>query len=359
MNAKNNLEAFALKDINELETVGSTDKVNVLVEAGRMEGYDASNGDWRGTRRYLVKKDGDTAVIGSTLLEDIGKTDMGDPGNIAAFGRWGKSRYPAKRYLFIVWNHGTGWVKTRGISYDDETGNHVNIPQLARALRDIGGVDLYASDACLMQMAEVAYEIRDQAAYIVGSEETEPTDGHDYAAILSELAADPEMGPERLGEILVDSYAAQYERVGRGSTHSLVRASALGGLAAAMREFTAAAMRSGDKDVLLKARGSAQAYSRRENKDLYDLARRTAEASSNSELRAAARSLMEKLKGEVIVLSRFTNSDGGSWWLPTHYDDSSGLAVYLPARAADNGYEELRWAADSGWLEFLSWLASP
>jgi len=227
MNAKNNLEASAIKDINEMETVGSTDKVNILVEAGRIDGYDTSNGDWKSTRRYRIARDADAAKIGSPVLADLGKTDMGDYRNIAAFGKWAKANYPAKRYMFIVWNHGTGWIRTnsRGISYDEETGNHVNTPQLGSAMREIGGVDLYASDACLMQMVEVAYEMRGSAALIAGSVETEPMDGFNYAALLSPLAAVPSMSPEQLGRILVDSFIAQYVSPSRGATYSFIKAS--------------------------------------------------------------------------------------------------------------------------------------
>jgi len=39
LNAKNNLERFGIKDVNEMEMVGSSDKVNIVVEFGRMEGY--------------------------------------------------------------------------------------------------------------------------------------------------------------------------------------------------------------------------------------------------------------------------------------------------------------------------------
>jgi len=169
INGKNNLEEFALKDINEMEMVGSTDKINIVVELGRMDGYDASDGDWKGVRRYLVKKDSDSSKINSLLVEDLGMKDMGDYNSLISFGKWAKEKFPAKRYMLVVWNHGSGWTKggkpiiTKGISYDEQSGNHINTPQLGLALKEIGKVDVYGSDACLMQMAEVDYEIKDYA----------------------------------------------------------------------------------------------------------------------------------------------------------------------------------------------------
>lgn len=361
MSAKNNLEASAIKDINEMESAGSTDKVNILVEVGRIDGYDISNGDWKSTRRYRIAKDADAAKINSPVLADLGKTDMGDHRNIAAFGQWGKANYPAKRYMFVVWNHGSGWKRKKGrwISNDEETGNHVNTPQLGSAMREIGGVDMYASDACLMQMAEVAYELRGSATYIAGSVETEPMDGFDYATLLSALTAAPSMPAEQLGKVLVDSFIAQYVSPSRGATFSLIKTSGLSGLAVATKKFTDAALRSGDKASFLKARAAAQAYSHYENKDFYDLVRLSAEAAPSPEVKSAGMALMEQLKRNVIVHSRFNNSDGSSWWSPTDFDDTNGLTVYLPATAPATGYDELQWAGDSGWLDFAAWLARP
>ncbi|MBI2525262.1 MAG: hypothetical protein HYV93_04700 [Candidatus Rokubacteria bacterium] len=54
-------------------------------------------------------------------------------------------------------------------------------------------------DACLMTMIEVAYQLRDHAQILMGSEEIEPGAGWPDAAILGDLAAKPTVGPEELG----------------------------------------------------------------------------------------------------------------------------------------------------------------
>ena len=184
VNSKNNLEQYGLLDVNEMEMVGSTDKVNVVAELGRINGYDSSDGNWIGSRRYLVKKDANMNKIVSPVLKDLGKVDMGDYKHLIEFVNWAKAAYPAKKFMLIVWNHGSGWDKngrpriSKGISYDDETDNHITTPQLGMALKAIGKIDVYGSDACLMQMPEVVYEIKDYVTYVVGSEETEPGDGY-------------------------------------------------------------------------------------------------------------------------------------------------------------------------------------
>jgi hypothetical protein len=87
---------------------------------------------------------------------------------------------------------------TKGISYDDETNHHITTPQMGAMLKGINGVDVYGSDACLMQMPEVDYELKDSVDYIVGSEETEPGDGYTYNTFLGPLAARPAMTPAEL-----------------------------------------------------------------------------------------------------------------------------------------------------------------
>ena len=162
MNAKNNLEASGLADLNEMELAGSSEKVNIVAELGRIKGNDDSDGDWTGARRYFVNKDADSAKINSALLAELPKADMGDWQHLAEFIAWGKQNYPAKHYMVIVWNHGNGWKSRtpaqKGLSNDDETGNHITTVQLGQALTQSGKLDIFAMDACIMQMAEVAWE---------------------------------------------------------------------------------------------------------------------------------------------------------------------------------------------------------
>jgi|GEM_PF-264718 len=361
INAKNNLEKFGLKDMNEMELVGSGDRHNVVVELGRMGGYHDSDGDWTGARRYLVRKDGDPSAITSPVLQEFQAVDMGDYRHLVKFGKWAKANYPAKKYMLIVWNHGSGWDKSRasngarGISYDDETGNYIDTPQLARALKKMGGVDVYGSDACLMQMAEVVYEIKDHAKYVVGSEETEPGDGYTYDAFLAPLAARPEMTAEELARTAVDAYADHYKAAGKPTTQSYVRTSAVPGFLAASDAFARALMLSGDREAAHKALRGAQSYATQANKDLYHFAQLAAAGTQDPDVKAKAGALMAFIKDGFVGHNRTTN-ESESWWNPVNYDDSHGIAVYLPAGAAPENYAGLRWARESAWDEFLAWL---
>jgi len=347
VNAKNNLERYGMLDLNEMEMIGSTNKVNVVAELGRINGYDSSDGNWISTRRYLVAKDANMAKIVSPVLADLGKVDMGDYKHLVDFATWGKTNYPAKRYMLIVWNHGAGWIKSqalgeKGISYDDETGNHITTPQFGMAMKAIGKVDVIGTDACLMQMPEVNYEIKDYVDYIVASEETEPGDGYTYNTMLGPLMAKPTMLGAELGKLAVDAYADHYGA--QDHTQSLVLASAMNGLVPLVNNFVAAAMAANEKALIKTAMSDAQSYAYAENKDLWHFLSLYGAASQDANVKSAAQSLQAYITGNLVLHNRVNSN----------YSDSHGLAIYMP-NYVNSSYNNLAWARDAQWDEFINW----
>ncbi|MBI4350332.1 MAG: hypothetical protein HY550_02730 [Elusimicrobia bacterium] len=353
INAKNNLERYGLLDVNEMEKIGSSDKVNIVVEMGRIAGYTSADGDWKTTRRYLVKKDGDFSKITSPVLADLGKTDMGDYRSLVAFVKWAKAAYPARKYALIVWNHGSGWDKarafdvTKGISYDDETGNHISTPQLGLALKEMGGVNVYGSDACLMQMPEVTYEIKNYTEYIVGSEETEPGDGYTYDLFVGPVVANPAMSALQLGKTAVDGYSDHYQSVGQGSTQSLLKSDAQDAFVPLVNAFVTAAMASGEKAAVKAAAGAAQSYAVYDNKDLGHFLTLYADSTGNADAKAKALALKAYLTGTLIAHNRVTREYANG--------NTMGLAVYLPGYSFNSDYNELAWAKAAQWDELIKW----
>ena len=74
MVADNNLESAGIEDLNEMEQVGSTEEVNIVVQMDRHKEYDTSNGDWTGTKRFYITQDSDTETITRVGIEDISET---------------------------------------------------------------------------------------------------------------------------------------------------------------------------------------------------------------------------------------------------------------------------------------------
>src|SRR5215470_11222803 len=243
--ADNDLEGELLSDLAEMERVGSTPGViEILAQVDRSPGQDTSKGNWRGTRRYYVTRGTDPRKISSHVLADLGATNTGDPGVLESFIRFGALRYPARKTALVLLNHGSGFYVppemdsahrgaddwpdpsrprrwspifhttrerlsetspvSRGIAYDDGAGDCLDNQELKRVLATahhrLGRkVDLVGMDACLMTMIEVAYQLREHAEVLVGSEAVEPGPGWPHAAILGDLMKSPTMTPMELG----------------------------------------------------------------------------------------------------------------------------------------------------------------
>ena len=154
---------------------------------------------------------------------------------LRGFLEWGARRYPAERYMVVVWGHGEGWAAAQrppgasrepperpplpavptaaddpfggrfrgGLAFDWTQRSYLDIPALAEALRELGTtvgrpVDVYAADACLMQMAEVATELRDSARFVVSSAYLQDFVGLPYRSLLAGLndsSGPPGSGP--------------------------------------------------------------------------------------------------------------------------------------------------------------------
>lgn len=346
LNGKNALEDNAMAAANKLESVGSSDRVNIVMELARIKGYSTDDGNWTGSRRYLVQKDANFNSVTSPVLQNFPKSDMGDYNHLADFGRWAKANFPAKHYLLIVWS-GDGWKpKGRSLSYDEETYSRMTTPQLAQALAQIGKVDIFATDAGMMQLDAIDYEIKDYADLILGSEETSPGEGYPYGDMLYPLVFDPSMSPEDFGALAVDIYGGYYG-TREPSNLSLVRAARMPRLRQLTDAWAAAAMASGETALIKKARDTAQCYVFTENKDLYDLVSIVAAGASSPDLKARSAELLAFIQNELVAANATVGDE---------LSGSHGIAVYLPTFGYNAAYSQLAWARDGSWDEFAQWV---
>jgi hypothetical protein len=394
MNGKSNIEPFALGDLNRFETVGSTGKVAIVAEIGRSRGLDndtAADGDWAGVRRYYVTKDADPEHIASPRLEDLGDRDMGDWKEAAAFLKWAKAEYPAKKYLFVIWDHGWGWLDplkpgkaaaAKSISHDFTTGNYISTLEMGNIFREAGRVDMYVSMACFMQMAEVAYEIKDGADVIVGAEEVIQLPGLNWEAFLAGLAAKPAAGAEAAGALMVDTFREMYSRPemlqllkegGYGTQLSAIRSAKLPGLAARLKAWYRLAMAAGDRAALAGAKadvvrfeiGDASTDPEKRIAFYGDLHHFVSLAAANADnslpgaaaALAAGERLNEFITSELVIRNAAIGADR------TGKDFSSvkGLAVNIPGRPGTlieyyPTYSRLAFARASGWETFVQYL---
>jgi hypothetical protein len=126
--ADNDLAPFGLIDINEMEQIGSTDDVDVVVQ---FDGSKEHSPGAEGSCRYHIQKDNDMKTITSPVVEDLGEIDMGNKQTLVEFLNWGMENYPSEKYFLVIWNHGNGWYQNLEESSIDFTA-----PQDVQAIMD-------------------------------------------------------------------------------------------------------------------------------------------------------------------------------------------------------------------------------
>jgi len=352
LNGKNNLSDAAEADINEMEAVGSTAEIDVVVEAGTMRAA-AGKPPVYGVKRYHVKKDSDAAKITSEAVMTLKNADMGSWQHLAEFITWAKTNYPAERYVVVVWNHGSGWksfgkplvqlAADKGISYDEQTGNHITAIEMAAVLAQAGPAAVLASDACLMQEVATNYEVRRFVEVIVGSEETEPNEGQDYKLFLGALAAAPSAQAEELGRMYVKAYRDSYAATEQWTTISAVRAGSFDGLLPRVNALSDALL-AGDIQFAKDSRRKTLKFTDPDARDLGHFAKIVAEDAKDPAVKAAAAALSEYIRSEVVIAAGFTGK----------FQDASGLAAYLPVvYLEENNYDQMSFAAASSWTALI------
>ncbi len=360
LNGHNSLDSFGLMNMKQMEQVGSTDKVNVVVQW-------ASNQN-KNTERILVQKSTNPNQVTSPIVEALPPVDMGDAKELDKFLEWGARNYPAKHYFVNVWNHGNGWHIVNGavkaikgmrptdISYDDNTGHHITTEELGQSMKTFARVighkvDVYGSDACLMAMAEVAGEMMDSVDYFVGSEEVEPGEGWPYTTFLTKWNALTSLAPREVAKLLSKDYLAAYSGgvYGRKAvTMSAMDLNEMPNFNKAMQSLSSELMRmnAGDVKKTLSTADATQSFTLGDYKDLGDFLGRMGKQTTVSSQQAA-------LSGVKAAMSKLVISNDASSSF-----HAGGIAFWLPTSSYEMGsygdrYRGLVFAKATGWGEFL------
>ncbi len=234
MAADNDLFPYALMDLYEMEasfegsdSAGSTDKLDLIVQVdGILKNDERRIHIFEQNIAYESKspKEFEDQTLESIRSPTVSKLKESRPQDsrerFEDFLLWGAKNYPSKYLMVIVWGHGQGWkaypiknsAESRylekrdlpkfpqmekdesfgGIAFRQSSGDRLSIPDLRLSLRSLArergrSADVYASDSCLMQMFEVAYELSDSARFVVGSTQIQNFLGLPYRRMIYEM----------------------------------------------------------------------------------------------------------------------------------------------------------------------------
>lgn len=340
MGADNNLSTEGIIDLNEMETVGSDENINIVLQAEFSNnftdftqlGYPQYDGQ---TLRFLVQKDNDPNNGNLGKGTPVGNLNMASPDTLKEFIIWAKSNYPADHYALVIWDHGSGWKESRlgkmnikGAVQDTTSNSFMTLPQLAGAVRDAGiKLDVINFDACLMAMYEVTYEFRGLADYMTFSEEIETGAGDPYNTILSALNSNPAMSAKSLATTIVDKYYDHYNSPGtreEGVTKSAIDMSQIETLHSKIIQLADSIVSEFEtvSSVILGAQNNTQKYTFPANHDLYDFASYIEKNLTAGLTKNAAAEVKAAVENTVVANKR----------LGDKVKDSYGLAIYAPVR---------------------------
>ena len=359
LNGHNNLSSYGDMNIKDMEKSGSTDQVNMVVEWGQTS--DNIN------RRMLIQKSTNPSKVTSPSLMDIKDVDMGDYKALVDFVRWGAENFPAKHYFVAVWNHGSGWnfqdmkvksgmpIMINDISYDDNSGNHITTEELGVAMSQIKGiighnVDIYGSDACLMQMIEVANEMKESVDYFVGSQETEPGEGWPYETFMKAWTQKPMSTPAEVSISLSKEYLKAYSSGGVYGVQDITFGAldlsklnqlntSVAALVTHLKSFDAASI----KKIKMAAASSQEFYTS-DFKDLGDFLKRVEALPIRTD-----KELLAQVK--VSLSSLVLTSDNSKSFVA-----ATGLSIWIPGYKSSDmqRYSGLVFDKITGWSSLLT-----
>jgi hypothetical protein len=364
-------------DVNEMELVGSTAQVNIIVQLDRHAAAFTGDGDWTTARRFYITQDSDLNAIHSPMIQDLGEVDMGDPQTLVDFVTWSIQNYPATKYALVMSDHGGGW--TGGFS-DGSSRSKLSIIEIADALdlvRQNTGLDkfeLFGFDACLMGQIEIFGTFYPISNYMVASEEVIPAFGWAYAGWLSQLVENPYMGGGELGQAIVSTYVvtdtllletrATVEEITEQestTTLSVVESARVPDMIVAMNNFINV-MALLDQEMVAEARTYTRSFytifgddSSPPYLDLYNFSQVLSNITGDPGVEDAAFQLQTSIFNAVIAEKHgttMTGSSGVSFFFP-----DSSIYTFTELNDAFEGYGESmpRFLGQSSWDEYMAY----
>lgn len=226
-----NLSTSLLRDMLEMEQLGSSDGFNIVLQADFNAGdrdFTRLATDWglerslhTGISRYLMggDTDGDAWTLNSKPIQRLPESmNMDEVSTLKDFLNWGIQSYPADRYGVVFWNHGGQWEGFGGDTQDGTTHTDGLSTAVIRkavketmAARSLAKLDFVAFDTCLMGGAEVLVDFVDITDLFIANAELDYGDGLDYGAELKLLRDDPTMDIFEFGRREIPVWDAHHQ----------------------------------------------------------------------------------------------------------------------------------------------------
>jgi hypothetical protein len=352
MVADNNLDPFAVKDLNEMEQGWSaTLDGNLIAYVDRAEGASPAH-----PVVYKVVHDTTSAIV-SPIKKVYAEQNSVSADVMRRVLSELVADYPAQSYGLALWSHGTGWLPAGAApgsgkaarqvgkaahpqSFGRDGTDEMSITDLRSALPC--QFDFIIFDACYMGAVEVAYELKGKADYLVFSPTEVLSAGYPYQEIVGRLF-DKQVDYPEVAHSFFQSYSA-LEGATQSASVSVVKTAALDDLAVSFRKLMSDTAR-----LLPVNSGEVQRFSARSDIPLFDLGSFAAKLSANTEgceeVRRNTHSAVIFKEATEKFLDNFTITN------------FSGMSIFIPDTLTTpyhDFYKTFAWFQASGYSSYFS-----
>lgn len=351
MIADNNLDAFSITDINEMEKGwnNATDG-NLIVYVDRAEGAVPSH-----PIVYKIENDTSETIV-SKIIKVYPEQDSTDPYVMNEVLLNIINEYPAQSYGLILWSHGSAWfpkgtelnvskseIRKRILpltkSFGKDGDNEMDIIDLKKSLPL--KFQFLIFDACYMGSIEVLYELKDKAEYIISSPTEVLSSGFPYTSIVP-LLFKQVINYENVADTYYQSYN-KLDGIMKTASISVIKTSDLYGLAQSVNQIM-----SDSSNLLSVNLDSIQQFTIYNNRNIFDLKDFVYSVCNDSTLL----NNFNKSLNNTIIFKAST---------PSIFDELritsfSGLSVFIPNFNKNNYYEfykKYQWYQDCNYSNYF------
>lgn len=203
-------------NISELISVGSSKEIHVS--------YLIDRNDSKGMEFCEIgeARDGLSAEI--VYCKQIDYENAADPRVLLELLKWCFQTLPAENWIFTLYGHGAGFKpfgsENKHFGLDAHTSRlggrnaSLSIPLLKKALTKAGvsgshKFRIFGFDACLMNLAEIAFQFRDCAEMLISSQAVEPGTGWCYDELIRH-AVDTD-DPEIISKMIIRDFIRHHK----------------------------------------------------------------------------------------------------------------------------------------------------
>ncbi|MBA2307473.1 hypothetical protein H0W26_05045 [Candidatus Dependentiae bacterium] len=260
MAARNDLGPYAGRNIKQLQASTPSDHVKIFVRLDSKK-----PGKTAKTKQFFIENN----ALKLTGTQEY--RDSGDGDSLVETIQTAYTNFPAEKVVLVIWNHGTGGIEpavlkalnpselfhfnakenrielersigfidyitrgspyeneTKGIGFDDSSGNYLTIKKLTGALRKATThilkkkISVLACDACMMAGIDVISGFQDSVEYFVGSQEVVLGTGYNYDLLLKPLLLKKIPCNELFASHCVAAFKKTYGSITEDYTHCAI-----------------------------------------------------------------------------------------------------------------------------------------